>query len=635
MTDREKEAGKKRNNIANDTAVSDDIQYRPSKQKRNAKDTTAQHALVLQGGGALAAYEVGVYGALYFWRRKEMSKGGEAANNENVFDIIAGTSGGAINGWIIIDHVLNRRRNHGQNIADSWKGSLKSLLDFWDYTTSDPDFTKWSPLSIGLEVDEWLPGFPPLATLRWTMDEKLWISRWDRASENDNSLATGEQARRYYSAKEYLYSGADNVFSPLPRKRDDRFFDNIFPPSNTWYRYSNQPLRDSIANFSKLKPPQSESKSMAIGTAFYDEIEDGENKKKEKREPRLLVVSVDVATGQALTFDSYEKAKGIRKTEYQQYDSDSGDSASGETSELRYDQGITLDHIIASASVPINYDYALVPVNTADLSKGSKEFWDGGVKSNTPLREMIQAHEDYWKKNLKDIIGLDVESSNNVPVPDLEVYMANVWPSKWNGIPPLDHDAIKNRRYELTYHDMTLHEEKIAYLIRDYIELARNLMELAKKRGGIDEAEINEYLDRNFNHFAKSKHRNRQRRRAQELMENKAEIVKVVRIERQFDPNDISYKWCDYSCATITQMIERGIHETLENIVSREREDRSDLTKDKFNEFIKKELNKFIYILDNEKISEGLTQKQAKILTQPVADTLKQAAQDVLNKKLS
>jgi hypothetical protein len=181
MTDREKESRKKRNNIANDSAANDEIQYRPSKQKKNAKDTTAHHALVLQGGGALAAYEVGVYGALYFWRRKEMSKRGEAANNENVFDIIAGTSGGAINGWIIIDHVLDRRRNHGQNIADSWKGSLKSLLDFWDYTTSDPDFTKWSPLSIGLEVDEWLPGFPPLATWKWTTDEKLWKSRWDRA----------------------------------------------------------------------------------------------------------------------------------------------------------------------------------------------------------------------------------------------------------------------------------------------------------------------------------------------------------------------------------------------------------------------------------------------------------------------
>lgn len=23
-------------------------------------------------------------------------------------------------------------------------------------------------------------------------------------------------------------------------------------------------------------------------------------------------------------------------------------------------------------------------------------FWDGGIASNTPLRELIQSHKDYW-----------------------------------------------------------------------------------------------------------------------------------------------------------------------------------------------------------------------------------------------
>ncbi len=51
---------------------------------------------------------------------------------------------------------------------------------------------------------------------------------------------------------------------------------------------------------------------------------------------------------------------------------------------------------MASASVPVNYDYTLVPIDPGDLSKGNKEFWDGGILSNTPLRELIPAHEDYW-----------------------------------------------------------------------------------------------------------------------------------------------------------------------------------------------------------------------------------------------
>jgi hypothetical protein len=45
---------------------------------------TTQSALVLQGGGALAAYEVGVYGALYFWIKKDFTK----SDNKNIFDII-------------------------------------------------------------------------------------------------------------------------------------------------------------------------------------------------------------------------------------------------------------------------------------------------------------------------------------------------------------------------------------------------------------------------------------------------------------------------------------------------------------------------------------------------------------------
>ena len=69
------------------------------------------------------------------------------------------------------------------------------------------------------------------------------------------------------------------------------------------------------------------------------------------------------------------------------------------------------EHIMASASVPEHYDYTLVPkeydytkteeeksldIQENDLKNYSR-FWDGGVLSNTPLRELIQSHQDYWK----------------------------------------------------------------------------------------------------------------------------------------------------------------------------------------------------------------------------------------------
>jgi hypothetical protein len=283
---------------------------------------------------------------------------------------------------------------------------------------------------------------------------------------------------------------------------------------------------------------------------------------------------------------------------------------------------------MASASVPVNYDYALVPINTDKSTMGKKEFWDGGILSNTPLRELIQAHEDYWKARIVDgASNQDINKVNNNDkkyndIPSLEVYIANIWPSKWEDV-PLDLDAVRDRKYDLTYKDKTLQEEKIAYLIHDYIELARKLKDFASSRGSTND-EINKYLNENLK--TKSKHRNGNYRTHQELLTNKVEITKVIRIERQFDPDDISYKWCDYSRETVSHMIERGIEEALEYIIKREeKESRHHLPFDKINE-----LEKFINLIDREKEVEGLSRKDTRILTKPSADLLKEAAVKII-----
>jgi NTE family protein len=58
----------------------------------------AQRALVLQGGGALGAYEAGVLKMLTRNLRMEDKKNGE--KNRLLFDVIAGTSIGVL-GWRI------------------------------------------------------------------------------------------------------------------------------------------------------------------------------------------------------------------------------------------------------------------------------------------------------------------------------------------------------------------------------------------------------------------------------------------------------------------------------------------------------------------------------------------------------
>jgi NTE family protein len=523
-------------------------------------NNTIQTALVLQGGGALAAYEAGVYCALYFWIKKNFVQ----TDNKNVFDIIAGTSGGAINAAIIVSHVQHRRKE-GFSIKDSWQGSIRKLLDFWNYTSSTPDFSIWRPFFSFL----------------WPVygDEKSWISLWDERNVTDKRLATGEAARRYYSTKEFLYHGAPHVFSNPSSEFDDRFVDNFFMPSNIWLHYKNEELRKSIEKYVEFP----------IATTF-DHGSDNE-----KQQPRLLIVSTDVREGEAVTFDSYERQDGGRRSQY-------GDYIKGRhtTTAIRYNEGLMIEHIMASSSVPVHYTYAMVPVNYDHNSTEGRwrEFWDGGILSNTPLRELIQSHEDYWN-----------ERDGN-PVPDLKVYIVDIWPHK--GDAPLDHDGIMNRRYDLTYQEKTPHEEKIAYLISDYIDLVFRLT----KKSKIPQHELDDFLDKTY---GRSKHRDGELRTYRQLL-RKVRITDVVRLERSPDPNEISYKWCDYSADTVTVMIKQGIEETLYKM-SKIIQNSSDCD----NAFT--ELDKFITLIDAEKKNELLTEKLDRILKHSTpSELLKESA---------
>ena len=543
MTRIEKEKAKISNSSSNESNIENAI----------------QSALVLQGGGALAAYEVGVYGALYFWIKKDVRE----SDNKNIFDIIAGTSGGAINAAIIVSHVQQRRKKDF-SIKDSWQGSLRMLLDFWNHSSSTPDFTIWRPFY----------------SFMWPLyrDEKLWMSVWDENNRISNRIATGEAARRYYSVKDFLYYGAPQIFSSPSAENDDRFFDNFFMPSNIWLHYNNEELRKSIERYT----------TFPIATT-YDSISD-----KEKQQPRLLIVSTDVKEGEAVTFDSYKKEDGSRRSEY-------GDYIKGENRNktiIRYNDGLMIEHVIASSSVPINYGYAMVPVNYGNNSTDDRrEFWDGGMLSNTPLRELIQAHEDYWRMG-----------RNGNAIPDLKVYIVDIWPHK--GDAPSDHDGVANRRYDLTYQEKTPHEEKIAYLIHDYIDLAHELIRRAK----MPQDELDKFLDQTY---GQSRHRDGENRTYRQLLQ-KVQINDVIRIERNADPNEISYKWCDYSANTITLMIKHGVEDTLQKVADIEKEKNKDPCI---------ALDNFIKVIDAEKENELLTEKLERILDGNIpSDLLKESA---------
>ena len=105
-----------------------------------------QRALVFQGGGALGAYDVGVFQALY-------EKIGKKEGLDNLFDIVAGTSSGAMNGAILVSHVIEK---------GTWEGSAEKLNTFWKYVSNDPDLEYWYP---------------------YTTDNRNWISQWNTQNE--------------------------------------------------------------------------------------------------------------------------------------------------------------------------------------------------------------------------------------------------------------------------------------------------------------------------------------------------------------------------------------------------------------------------------------------------------------------
>ena len=482
-----------------------------------------QRALILQGGGALGAYEAGVYSVLYDRIKEDIHD-----DNENVFDIVAGTSIGAINAAFLVSYVIKRMREEKDKpIGESWEGSAKELEQFWK-----------SGLASNVNLNKWWP---------FLWDEKSWISGWETLNGTNPSISKWEAARRYYSAKEFIISGAPNVFSPhLTPTIDSKFFDNFIVP-NIWYQYDNSRLRRSLNKAIRFP----------IGTSH------------DKNEPRLLAIAVDVEKGETVTFDSYKKDSGTstRRSEYGGYKPGTDIKDDTHKRIIKYDDGIMVEHIMASASVPEHYDYTLVP-KEYDYTKTEEEklvdiqnynlenysrFWDGGLLSNTPLRELITSHQDYWKPKPVEPI---TETDNEDTIPDLEVYIIDVWPSV-DGYPvPSDLDGIRNRKNDLTYQDVTPYDVKVATIVSDYYNLTKELRNLARKNK-IPEQEITKILKIK----GKSLHRDGEPREYGSLLKDRFDITKVIRIERSADENDIANKWCDFSLGTVSNLFEQGIND--------------------------------------------------------------------------
>ncbi|MGD9533522.1 MAG: patatin-like phospholipase family protein [Candidatus Nitrosocosmicus sp.] len=559
---------------------------------------TKQRALVLQGGGALGYYEIGVLQSIceYLFNRINSEneteekiearyvKGSNAKPNdepykintivknnqdsEQLFDIIAGVSIGAINAVFLVDYVL---KNNGK-----WKGADSKLKDFWNnfkantYAESNPWFT----------------------------------TMWEGLRFFNNGLASTEAARRYWSFYELAclsppFGGTSPNLCNSSRQFDTRYFSHL----NNFLAYDYKPLINLMER----------SINYPIKTDF------------EKNQPRLLLISVDVKDcSTAVTFDSYRSYKSvcdvcgldlkqnnllamhiidhvkeisdtnksinnkiiyksIPTTENNNHYNDDTDKEhiwtsiygdeevdNGVRKHVISYNGIDNDILMASCLFPYsNHHTSLYDL----VSKELRTFWDGAFLSNTPLRELLQKHKDFWTSyfNANDIdydkmgecqseINQNTSlgpSSVKPKIPDLEVFIVNLYPAletKDDSIPK-DRDKIEDRMNDIRFHDRSKYDEKVAHLVTDYIDLTRRLIRLAKETGKISEEQLNDVMGITGESTSRDV---KKQRNFLSLVEDKF-LVKVYRIDRQDDINTIYGKASDFTPTTLENLYKEGV----------------------------------------------------------------------------
>jgi NTE family protein len=495
-----------------------------------------QRAIIFQGGVALGAYEAGVFHALVkklSEQDEEKGRRGIGKQKRPLFDIVAGTSIGGMNAAVVISSI---RR------GDSWQDSAQKVIKFWrdqeypwpiaaEFLDMNPIYRLWWDFAHNTSIA--LKRSAILLSELYSQSFKKWygsdgFANWSLVEPDflmDSFIdgwyipATAEAARRYYSAKQIvLTGGAPNVASGLPPWSIlGKFFDLTQPDllENSLPRPDNK----HFVLFS-LK------KTLKRFVDFPIKIDEGQ--------PRFLLVTVDVQTGDAVTFDSY-----IDNVKYHD-----------DKSTIYYENGIEIEHVLATGTFPDFFDYPKFKVDNVEMGTKNEEhvFWDGGFRSNTPLREVLQAHRDYWYKK-----------RNQEEVPDLEIYIADLWPSELKEEPiSFDLDFVKDRQWDVILGDKTDYDEQVANVVTDYIDLVQRFKNLAKRRGASQE-EINYILDG----YASSKNTQGETRIYSELLDGRFRLTKVVRIDHKDDGNDVSKKIFDYSYKTIEKLMNEGFQDTL------------------------------------------------------------------------
>ena len=490
-----------------------------------------QRALILQGGGALGAYEVGALQEICSDLIMDDAKNPKRRENQPLFDIVAGASIGAVNAAILVDNVVNPK-DKGANNSKIWADAIDVL---------DAFFAKISERGGNMHPMWWIDNIflkNPIFDSFWknwenvkkfykTQNELFYnsILTIDKKTVKDyvaNSPfldkfyfnlfpdtwgvpASGELARKYYSYLASTFLGSPGVLGPAMAQPDMKFLDPFYF-THVFARFNNAPLVETMKQFCTLP--------LKIKT----------EQKNEKNHPRLLIISVDVEDiTTPVVFDSFSNKE--TDTNDFSWHSDYGlDSDDKSKFRINYADGIEMKHIESSMATPIRYDYPKFYVtNLQNKKTEQRTFWDGAFLSNTPLRQVMYYHRKYW---------IDRGEGNNIP--ELEIFIVNLYPSVEHGV-PVSPDAIQDRQIDLTFHDRTKYQVKVDKMRSKYIDALKQLMPVSDQQNP-KTSKIRE-----------------------KLLDGRFKLGRVVYVERKENSgNTIFAKAFDFSPDTIAQLIEEG-----------------------------------------------------------------------------
>jgi NTE family protein len=168
-----------------------------------------------------------------------------------------------------------------------------------------------------------------------------------------------------------------------------------FTPMKWTYLYDHQPLIKTLERY-----------------IDYDKLRPGENSN-----PRLILTAVSVLDSKALIFDSFK-------------------------------QQIEPKHILATSAYPL-YNFPWIEVDKDVFA------WDGGLLSNTPLREVLDAS----------------------PIMDKKIFLVENYPKEVNALPG-NIAEVHHRARDIMFSDKTEHNIKMSGVITRYLDFIEELYQI-------------------------------------------------------------------------------------------------------------------------------------------------------------